>query len=79
MTQLDEAVKVQEALCDVPHEKLKSLQQALEICVQLNTPEDTIKELQQKIQECETQMAQAKKSNNVRLEQIMDIVNNNTI
>lgn len=78
MNHLEAAIQIQEALFDVPHEKLKSLHEELEICVQRNASEDKIRGLQQKIQECETEMTQAKKSNNIRLQQMMDIVNNNT-
>ena len=77
MEQLNSAITIQEALMDVPHEKLKSLLEEKEICAQLNAPEASSKELHEKILKCETEMAQEKKCNNRRLEQIMDIANSN--
>ena len=77
MEQLDLAITIQEALFDAPHEKLKSLQQKQKICIHMNAPEASIEELQGKIQECEKEMAQAKKCNYMRLEQMMEIVNCN--
>ena len=77
MKQLNSAVEIQEALFDVPHEKLKSLQEKKEVLTRLNVPESTNQELQGKIQQCENEMAQAKKSDNMRLEQILDIANRN--
>jgi len=77
MKQLNSAVEIQEALFDVPHEKLKSLQEQKEVLTRLNVPESTNQELQEKIQQCENEMAQAKKSDNMRLEQILDIANRN--
>ena len=79
MEQLKAAIAIQEKLFDVPHEKLKSLQEKSEICSYLNLPDTTAQELQMKIQECMEQMAQAKQFNNVRLERIMDIANNNGV
>lgn len=75
MEQLNLAVTIQEALCDAPHEKLKSLQEKQEICTHINVPEASIKELQGKIQNCEKEMAQARELNNMRLEQMIEIVN----
>ena len=77
MKQLNSAVEIQEALFDVPHEKLKSLQEQKEVLTRLNVPESTNQKLQEKIQQCENEMAQAKKSDNMRLEQILDIANRN--
>lgn len=81
MEQLDGAVAVQEKLFDVPHEKLKSLQEKSELCCGLNLPDcETIaQQLQMKIQECKEQMAQAKEFNNMRLERIMNFANNNNV
>lgn len=81
MKQLDEAVAVQEQLFDVPHEKLKSLQEKSELCCRLNLPdcEAAVQELQVKIQDCKEQMAQAKEFNNVRLERIMNFASNNNV
>ena len=79
MEQLNLAVTIQEALCDAPHEKLKSLQEKQEICTHLNAPEASIEELQGKIQDCEKEIAQAKKSNNMKLEQMIEIVNAPTL
>ena len=75
MEKVNSAITIQEALFDVPHEKLKSLKEKQEICIQLNAPETSIQQLQMKIQECEDEMTQAKQSNNLRLERIMDIIN----
>ena len=81
MKQLDEAVAVQEKLFDVPHEKLKSLQEKNDLCCRLNLPgcEAAVQELQVKIQECEEQMAQAREFNNMRLERIMSFTSNNNV
>lgn len=75
MEKVNSAITIQEALFDVPHEKLKSLKEKQGICIQLNAPETSIQQLQMKIQECEDEMTQAKQSNNLRLERIMDIIN----
>ena len=80
MEQLNSAVAIQEELFDVPHEKLKSLQEKCEICCQLpNLPETTVQQVQVKIRECKEQIAQAKEFNNMRLERIMDIALNNDV
>ena len=77
MEKMNSAVVIQEALFDVPHEKLKSLEEKSEICCRLNLPdsETTVQQIQLKIQECKEQMAQAKEFSNIRLERIMDIAN----
>ena len=77
MEKFDSAVTIQEALFDVPHEKLKSLKEKQEIFSLLNSPETITQELQMKIEECENEMAQAKQSTNLRLQQIMEIINSN--
>ena len=81
MKQLDEAIAVQEKLFDIPHEKLKSLQEKNELCCRLNLPdcEVAVQELQVKIQESKEQMAQAKEFNNMRLERIMTFASNNNV
>ena len=75
MEKFDSAVTIQEALFDVPHEKLKSLKEKQEICSLLNSPETITQELQKKIEECKKEMAQAKQSSNLRLQHIMEIIN----
>lgn len=75
MEKFDSAVTIQEALFDVPHEKLKSLKEKQEICSLLNSPETITQELQMKIEECKNEMAQAKQSANLRLQHIMEIIN----
>ena len=76
MEKFDSAVTIQEALFDVPHEKLKSLKEKQEICSLLNSPETITQEVQMKIEECKNEMAQAKQSANLRLQHIMEIINN---
>ena len=75
MEKFDSAVTIQEALLDVPHEKLKSLKEKQEICSLLNSPETITQELQMKIEECKNEIAQAKQSTNLRLQHIMEIIN----
>lgn len=81
MKQLDEAVAVQEKLFDVPHEKLKSLQEKNELCCRLNLPdcEAAVKELQVRIEECKEQMAETREFSNLRLERIMNFACNNNV
>ena len=79
MEQLDEAVTIQEKLCDVPHEKLKSLQEKREIYSCLNLTDSSAQELQKKLEQCQEEMNRAKKVNNVRLERIMEMANNNGV
>ena len=74
MEKFDSAVTIQEALFDVPHEKLKSLKEKQEIFSLLSSPETT-QELQMKIEVCEKEIAQAKQSTNLRLQNIMEIIN----
>ncbi|KAL9959364.1 hypothetical protein ACROYT_G032680 [Oculina patagonica] len=79
MEQLNAAVRIQEKLFDVPHEKLKSLKEKSELCCQMNLPETTAQQIQVKIQECTEQMTQAREFSNIRLERIMDFANNNNV
>ena len=79
MEQLDSAVTIQEKLCDVPHEKLKSLQEKREIYSCLNLTDSSAQELQKKLEQCQEEMTRAKKVNNVRLERIMEMANNNGV
>ena len=74
MEKFDSAVTIQEALFDVPHEKLKSLKEKQEIFSLLSSPETT-QELQMKIEVSEKEIAQAKQSTNLRLQNIMEIIN----
>ena len=76
MEKFDSAVTIQEALFDVPHEKLKSLKEKQEICSLLNLPETITQELQMKIEVCKKEITQAKQSTNLRLQHIMEIINN---
>ena len=77
LEKLNAAIEIQEKLFDVPHEKLKSLQEKSELCRQLNLLE-TVQQIQVKVQECEEQMTQAKQFSNIRLERILDFANNNS-
>ena len=79
MEQLDAAVTIQEKLCDVPHEKLKSLQEKREIYSCLNLTDSSAQELQKKLEQCQEEMTREKKVNNIRLERIMDMANNNGV
>lgn len=74
MEKLSAAVDIQEALFDVPHEKLKSLELQKEICAHLSDKDAKIEGLEKKIQECESEMNQAKDANNQRLEKILHII-----
>ena len=74
MEKLSAAVDIQEALFDVPHEKLKSLELQKEICAHLSDKDAKIVGLEKKIQECESEMNQAKDANNQRLEKILHII-----
>ena len=65
MEQLDEAVTIQEKLCDVPHEKLKSLQEKREIYSCLNLTDSSAQELQKKLEQCQEEMTREKKVNNI--------------
>ncbi|PFX16710.1 Nephrocystin-3 [Stylophora pistillata] len=77
MEQLNAAIAIQEKLCDVPHEKFKSLQVKREIYSCLNLTDSSAQELQEKLRQSQEEMAREKKVNNVRLEKIMDMANNN--
>ena len=62
-------------MSDVPFMKLKSLKEKQEICSLLNLPETITQGLQMKIEVCKNETAQAKQSTNLRLQNIMEIIN----
>ncbi|KAL9959363.1 hypothetical protein ACROYT_G032679 [Oculina patagonica] len=81
MEKLNSAVVIQEALFDIPQEKLYSLQEKSEVCCRLNLPdsETCVQQIQVKIEECKEQIKQAKEFTTFRLEKIMDIANKNYV
>ena len=78
MENLDSAVDIQDALFDVPHEKIKSLELQREICAHLNNQESKVQYLEKKIQECENEVNRAKEVNNLRLQEILEVASRNS-
>lgn len=78
MENLDSAVDIQDALFDVPHEKIKSLELQREICAHLNIQESKVQDLEKKIQECENEVNRAKEVNNLRLQEILEFASRNS-
>ncbi|XP_015780144.1 PREDICTED: uncharacterized protein LOC107358031 [Acropora digitifera] len=78
MENLDSAVDIQDALFDVPHEKIKSLELQREICAHLNNQESKVQDLEKKIQECENEVNRAKEVNNLRLQEILEVASRNS-